>query len=282
MVVLVRSEVLCILFAVCGAVLSNVNGAVLTKRHVDVLDSADVTTGTATPGENVLTETHNASEEFPMTSSAVGRVNVSSEMQTQPTGRATGETTNVTVTTSERLSKADVTTPLAPALKRTSPDLGGEAFVGKVDVPNTVSESSTSSGDSEHAANPVTSTTTTTRSPHLMSTLTVFSVKFNHGSKTGRKAASKEQVAAIEELLRNIRRDTDDVDAIDKTHSHHDSVIKPVSADASAAAEPAPKTVPASVPGGSSKDEKGSAIQLSPTLIFSSFVCLLVRLVLPN
>ncbi|KAF7254827.1 hypothetical protein EG68_08667 [Paragonimus skrjabini miyazakii] len=223
--VLMRSGVvLCILFGVCGAVLSNVNGAVLTKRLVDFSDSADVTAGTATPGENVLTETHDAGEKFPMPPSATGRVNVSSEMQTQSTSSAAGETINFTVATSEK--------PSTPALEHTSPDLGEEAFIGKVDLPNAVSESSTSSEDSEHATNPVTSTTTTTGIPHLMSTLTAFSVEINRESKTERDMGSQEQVAAIEELFRSKHQDTDDVDAINKAHSHHGTVIKPVSADA--------------------------------------------------
>ncbi|KAF5401379.1 hypothetical protein PHET_04984, partial [Paragonimus heterotremus] len=215
MVVLMRSEVvLCILFGVYGAVLSNVNGAVLAKRHVDISDNADVAAGTVTPGENVLTETRNAGEEFPTTPSATGRVNASSEMQTQSTVDATGETTGEM--------------PSAPALEHISP-----AFIGKVDLPNAVSEPSTSSGDSGHATTPVTSTTTTTGIPRLMSTLTAFSVELNRGSITGRDMASKEQVAALEELFRSRHQNTDDVDAIDKAHSHHVNVIKPVSADAS-------------------------------------------------
>ncbi|KAF8570941.1 hypothetical protein P879_04650 [Paragonimus westermani] len=283
MIVLARFEVvLCILFGVYGAVLFDVEAAVLTTRYVDLSDSAEATVGTATPGENVLTEAHDAGKKFPMSSSATDHVHVNSEVQTQPRGSATEGTTNPMVTTSKKPSKVTVTAPLTSVLEHTSPDLSGVAFIGGVDIPKAASVSNTSSGDSERATSSVTSTKTTTRFPHLMSTLTAFSVEINHGSKTGRDMDSQEQLTAVGEFFRRNHPDTGDVDAVGNAHSHHSSVIKPVSADVSAVDVPVPKTAPASSPEASSEDEKGLAIQLSPTLIFSSFACLLVRLLLPN
>ncbi|KAA3679568.1 uncharacterized protein DEA37_0007945 [Paragonimus westermani] len=283
MIVLAKSEVvLCILFGVYGAVLFDVEAAVLTTRYVDLSDSAVVTVGTATPSENVPTETHDAGKKFTMLSSAMDHVHVSGEVQTHPPDGATEGQTNPVVTTSKKPSKVSVTAPSASMLKHTSPDLSGLAFIDGVDVPNAASVSNTSSGDSERTTNSVTSTKITTGFPHLMSTLSAFSVEVNHGSKTGRNMDSQEQLAAVEEFFRKTRPNTGDVDAVGNAHSHHSSVIKPVSADVPAVDVPVPKKAPASAPEASSKDEKGLAIQLSPTLIFSSFACLLVRLVPPN